>query len=268
MRARVALRERTLLDVLDLAVRFCAAHAGAYARVALAVLVPAWALSWAIAQAGGWWLGWVSAVVLAAFADAPFVALASRLVFEDDVRAVDVLGAGLRAVPRLAIARAAQGVALAASALVLALPWLYLGPMLLFCVEVIVLERTGVSATLVRAHRIASARFGAALAAMVWLLTLRVAAALVADVAGREILGSVLEIAQPPPALHVGGSWIALLGWWMVVPLAATARFFMYLDIRTRTEGWDIQTRFAAIAARTDLLPHAVDVARGQGVLS
>ena len=32
MRARVALRERPLLDVLDLAVRFCAAHAGAYAK--------------------------------------------------------------------------------------------------------------------------------------------------------------------------------------------------------------------------------------------
>ena len=32
MRARVALRERALLDVLDLAIRFCAAHAGPYAE--------------------------------------------------------------------------------------------------------------------------------------------------------------------------------------------------------------------------------------------
>ena len=30
----------------------------------------------------------------------------------------------------------------------------------------------------------------------------------------------------------------------------ATARFFLYLNVRTRAEGWDIQTRFAALAAR------------------
>ena len=47
-----------------------------------------------------------------------------------------------------------------------------------------------------------------------------------------------------------GGSWLALAGWWSALPLLATARFFVYLDIRTRSEGWDIQTRFAAIAAR------------------
>ena len=126
--------------------------------------------------------------------------------------------------------------------------------MLLFGVEVIVLERTRLSATLVRAHRIAGARFGAALSAMVLLLALRVAAAIVADVAGRELLGGVLEVAPPPSVLRVGGSWLALLGWWTVVPLIATARFFAYLDIRTRTEGWDIQIRFAAIAARANPL--------------
>ena len=123
MRARVALRERALLDVLDLAVRFCAAHARPYGKLALAVLAPAWVASWVIAQAGGWWLGWTAVLALSAFADAPFVALASRLVFEDDVRVADVLGASLRAAPRLAIARAAQAMALIASALVFGLPW-------------------------------------------------------------------------------------------------------------------------------------------------
>jgi hypothetical protein len=264
MRARVALRERTLLDVLDLAVRFCSAHAGAYAKVSLAVLAPGWVLSWAVARAGGWWLGWDVALVVSAFADGPFVALASRLVFEDDVRIVEVLGAGLRAVPKLFVARIAQIVALVVSLLVLGLPWFYLGPTLLFSVEVIVLERTELATTPVRAHRIAGARFGTALSAMVLLLTLRIAAAMVADVAGREILGGMLEIAPPPSAFRVGGSWLALLGWWVVIPLAATARFFTYLDIRTRTEGWDIQTRFAAIAARASGVSGA---ARGEGAV-
>ncbi len=252
MRARVVLRERPLLDVLDLAVRFCAANPGAYAKLAHALLVPAWAASRAIARAAGWWIPRASAAPHAAQADAPFVVLATRLVIEDDVRTRDVLGAGVRALPRLAGARAAQVAALGASALMLGLPWLYLGPALLFCVEVLVLERAGLGATLVRAHRIASARFGVALPAMLLLVTLRVAAALVADVAGREVLRGVLEIRPPASAFRVGGSGLALLGWWVVVPLAATARFFAYLDIRTRTEGWDIQTRFAAIAARAN----------------
>ena len=29
----------------------------------------------------------------------------------------------------------------------------------------------------------------------------------------------------------------------------ASARFLVYLVVRTRSEGWDIQTRFAALAA-------------------
>jgi hypothetical protein len=41
-----------------------------------------------------------------------------------------------------------------------------------------------------------------------------------------------------------------MLGLFAQVPYLATARFFLYLNVRTRAEGWDIQTRFAAIAAR------------------
>ena len=75
---------------------------------------------------------------------------------------------------------------------------------------------------------------------------------MLADVAGREILKSVLEMKPPPSMFREGGSWLALLGWWATLPLLQTARFFVYLDVRTRTEGWDIQTRFAAIAARAE----------------
>ena len=68
--------------------------------------------------------------------------------------------------------------------------------------------------------------------------------------AGRELLGSLFEVRPPPSIFREGVSTLALLGFWMVLPLRATTRFFVYLDIRTRTEGWDIQTRFAALAAR------------------
>jgi hypothetical protein len=84
---------------------------------------------------------------------------------------------------------------------------------------------------------------------------LPIGAALVADVAGREVLGEVLEIQSPPSVFKAGGSLLALLGAWASLPLLVTARFFVYLDIRTRTEGWDVQTRFAAIAARAQPSP-------------
>jgi hypothetical protein len=213
------------------------------------VLVPAFFASWTVARIGGWWLGWAAALGIGAFADAPFVALASRLVFADQVRTSAVLRAGLTALPQIAVARMVQALALAISLGMLAVPWIYLGTVMLFVVEVIVLEQSSIGSSLARTQRVAKAHFGAAIVAMILLLLLPPGAALLADAAGREVLQEVFEVRAPPSALRDGGSWLALLGWWSSVPFVATARFFLYLDIRTRTEGWDIQTRFAAIAA-------------------
>jgi hypothetical protein len=250
MRARVTLRERNLLDVFDLAIRFCIVHAGAYAKLSVFVLVPSFAVSMAAAQLGGWWMGWTVAVVVAAFATTPFVALASRLVFADAVGTREALGIAMRAVPALLIIRFLQLLALAASSLMVFLPWLWLGTILLFVAEVVVLEQASIGASFGRAQRIASAHFGSVAGTMLAMLLVPVSAAMLADVAGREVLQTVLEIRPPPSLFHEGGNWLALAGFWIVVPLMTTARFFAYLDVRTRTEGWDIQTRFAAIAAR------------------
>jgi hypothetical protein len=248
-RARVALRERPLVDVVDLAVRFCAVHAHAYAKVALVVLVPGFGLSLAVALAGGWALGWITAIALAALADAPFVALASRLVFADRVRAREVVRLSARAMPGIVAARATQLVALAGCCLLAGLPWLWIGPHLVFVVEVLVLEQPRVRGAVRRAIRIGKARFGEALSAMVLLLLVRLAFTAFADLAGGEVLTGLLELKAPPSMFVAGGSWLALAGWWCAVPLCASARFLVYLDVRTRTEGWDIQTRFAALAA-------------------
>ncbi len=199
-RARVALRERPLIDVVDLAIRFCASHA-------------------------------------------------SRLVFSDDARARDALRASRRALPGIALARTVQLLALLACSLLGGLPWLWAGPRLFFVIEVLVLERPGAVASLARAARLAKARFGEALSALLLFLLARLACAIFADLAGREVLVELLEVRPPPSAFVAGGSWLALAGWWSAVPLVASARFLVYLDVRTRTEGWDIQTRFAAIAA-------------------
>lgn len=252
MRARITLRERPLLDVFDLAVRFCAVHAGVYARLAAAVTLPGFALSWGAERLGGWWLAWPVTVAATAFGTAPFVALASRLVFEDGVRAREALAMALRATPKLAAIRFVQLLGLGASLLMAGLPWLWLGTVLVFVVEVVVLEQSPLAATLGRTVRVAQAHLSSAGSTMFILLLGPACAAMLADVAGREILETILEIKPPETMFRAGGSVLALAGWWSVLPVLSTARFFAYLDIRTRTEGWDIQTRFAGIAARAN----------------
>jgi len=69
-------------------------------------------------------------------------------------------------------------------------------------------------------------------------------------VGGRAFIGELLQFRPPAPAWTAGGSVLAILGFFAIIPYVTTARFFTYLNMRTRTEGWDIQTRFAAIAAR------------------
>jgi len=251
IRSRVALRERSLLDVLDLAVRFCATHARKYAKLSVVVIVPAFAASCAVSWVAGWWLGWVATVIITAFAGAPFVALASRLVFADDVGVGEAIRVALRALSGIAAVRALQAVWLGLSVFLFGLPWLWMGTILLFVVEVLLLERQGgIGEALRRSQRIASARLGPALVTMLLLVAVPIATAMVADIAGREVLGWLLEIVPPSSMFRQGGSWLAMAGWWATVPLCSTARFLVYLDIRTRTEGWDIQTRFAAIAMR------------------
>lgn len=247
-RAHVALRERPLIDVLDLSLRFCVAHAGPYAKMSLLTIAPAFGVSWAVARSFGWLPGWLVALALASLLDGPFVALASRLVF-GEARVRDVVRTAAAVTPRLAVARLVQGLAFLLSSGLVGVPWLWFGSVLLFVPEVIVLERASLAGAWGRAHAIANARLGAATAAMLLLSSLVVVSVVLTDLAGRELQG-LLELRSAPSIFREGGSTLALVGFWWVLPIRVTTRFFIYLDIRTRAEGWDIQTRFAALATR------------------
>jgi hypothetical protein len=91
---------------------------------------------------------------------------------------------------------------------------------------------------------------GEALVALVLLVLLHGVACVAADGGGRALIAALLEAKAPEAMWTEGWSVLSLLGFWLFVPYVATARFFVYLDVRTKTEGWDIQTRFVALAAR------------------
>jgi hypothetical protein len=250
MHARVALRERSLLDIVDLTVRFFATNARAYARLALVVLIPVFLMSLGLAHVGGWAWAWFGTLAVATLVEAPFTSLASRLVFEEKVRVRDAVVAAARALPSLIGARILQILAIGMAAMLVLFPVFWASAVLSFVVEVIVLERSGTMAAFGRSSRIANTQLGEAVAATLLLAVLPVASVLLCDIAGREMLEGIFEVRPPPPVWHSGGGWLALLGFWAAAPIVATARFFVYLNFRTRSEGWDIQTRFAAIAVR------------------
>lgn len=248
--ARIAVRNRPLLDVFDLAVRFVAVHAAAYARIAAAVLVPGAALTFALGEGVSWWVGWPFAILTASVAHTPFTIYASRVVFEEGVTVKSVLSASLRSLPGLALARFMQFACIAIGLAFFVVPAAWVGATLLYLGEAFSLERGGAMQAFSRTQRLAGAAFGDAMLGVGLLVTLHAAAALLGDVAGRSALDGLFATTPPEPVWSRGGSLLATLGFWCFVPYAATVKFLLYLNVRTRTEGWDVQTRFAALARR------------------
>jgi len=254
VRARVALRHRPYSDVLDLALRFVVVHWKLYAKVALVTVLPGILGTWLIVGPldAGWIWGWCIGVTWALFAQIPFTILASRLVFEDEVRPPDVVWAGLREAPRIPGLRILPLTAMTLAFTMLFVPAVWVAIIFCFSTEVLLLERATVGGTLGRSQRVAQSDFGESLLMVVLGLTTTAGGVFLADYAGRAIIEELLQFRGPASIFVAGGSVLGLIGLFGVVPYVATARFFTYLNIRTRAEGWDIQTRFAALAARAD----------------
>jgi hypothetical protein len=247
--AKIALRDRTLLDVLDLALRFMVAHWRAFTKMSAVVTVPCFLVTWQVALHWGWYAGWASAFVLSGFAEAPYVALASRLVFDERVRTREALLVTLRALPRLTLLRVLQLASIGAASFFFLVPGIWLAALFFFGTEVVVLERASATGSVGRLQRLGTGYFGDVVMALLSLSLLYVLAIALGDATGHAILEELLQIRLRPSAGELGGP-IALLSAWLAVPTLTVARFFVYLNLRTRREGWDIQTRFAAIAAR------------------
>ena len=253
LRARVAFRDRAFIDVMDLALRFLAVHWRLYAKVAAVVLVPAFAVTLVAAYGSAdWWTGWAVAFLVSFVAQVPFTLLASRLVFQETVSARVVLRAAARELPRILLMRMLWLFPIAMGSLFLIVPAGLLAGMFLFVDEVMILERSRVVPAFGRSWRISSSAVDNALLGVLMVTLLPLIAVLFADVGGRAFISDLLQFRSPAPLWAKGGSVLALLGWFGVIPYVTTARFFAYLNVRTRAEGWDIQTRFAAIAARAE----------------
>jgi hypothetical protein len=250
LRARVVFRDRSFADVVDLSLRFLAVHWRSYLKVSVVSLLPALLGSIAL----GYWLGWVAAwfitLPIAIFVETPFTILASRLVFQDRVRVRDVMRSTLSDSFRLVFARSFAITCVLFGLPFLVLPGFWLATIFFFLSEVMLLERAPLGTALARAQRVSSAATSDVIIGIFFVVLAPLVAVFLADWAGRTIIGDVLMFRPPAAIWYEGGSVLGTIGLFLSVPFVATARFFLYLNVRTRVEGWDIQTRFAEIKRR------------------
>jgi hypothetical protein len=252
----IVLRPRTLAEILDLACRLCISLAfGLYTRLSAAVLLPLFAgcLALRYALSFPWAAVWVIAILTGSFVQGVFTVAVGRLLFSEEL--------GARKVFRLFLQRLGPylgmtllrgllfGAAIAPA--FLAVPFLW--PRLVFVHEASLLEGAGPSEAIRRSSRFASGRGPSVFGALLALLFTQAGFVIVAELLGHGLVEQVLQLGKPfGSLLQSGGSPYALAGYFLSIPYVATARFLDYVDARTRSDGWDIQLRFMAIAARDE----------------
>jgi len=241
----VVLRPRSLAEVLDLTCRVGTSIAlGLYVRLGLLVLLPVFAGGLALRFAAGWsfWLVLLLAFAVGTILQGIFTIAIGRLLFADTLTARQVLRtfAG-RLFSYLGALTLARGMLVAS----LGIGW----PWLLFVHEASLLESASAVPSVQRSGRFARGRVGEVLGFALVLLLAQAAFVLVAELLGQGLVADLLQLGKPFGALFKdGGSPFALAGLLASFPFVATARFLRYVDLRTRSDGWDIQLRFTAIA--------------------
>jgi hypothetical protein len=246
---RVTLRPRDPLEVFDLTLRFLGAEWRAFGRLAVIWVVPVWlaASIGAIVGEGtpfSLLIPWLGGGVVRA----PFTLLAGRLLFAETVP----LGALHRDLARRAgggaLLHVAQAVGVGVAALLscgVAVPWAMAA--LLFASEVALLEQVPAWRGVRRTLRLAQGHYarmvvgtGVMAAVVVW-------SVVVAEASAQALVENVLQLGVPFGLAQEGRVTPGVLaGALFVQPLIAVYRLFLYVDCRTRGEGWDLQVGLRA----------------------
>jgi hypothetical protein len=252
--AMVVLRPRTLSEVLDLTCRFCLSIAlRLYLKLFACVLLPCFAGCLLLRYMLEWsWLSvWMVAIAWGTVIQGVFTAAAGRLLFAESAGVRQVLG-GFRSrlFPYLGSLLMSR-LFMAAAFLVAFVPVFFAWTRMLFLYEASLLEGAKAYDALLRSTRFVRGRGMEAFLVLLSLLLAQGAAIVATEFLGDALLDDVLLLGKPLGALFTdGGSPMALLGFLLSIPYVATARFLSYIDSRTRNDGWDIQVRFMAIAAK------------------
>jgi hypothetical protein len=244
---RIVLRPRGPLEVFDLALALLRTHPGPFlALIGWAVVPATLLLSLLCWTTDGSLLLAFAPCLLAPVIHAPATVLAGRILFSEDATLKEALSElGGRLVPlALAwgqIAVTTLGVLLTCGLLIL------LSPAVAWVTETALLERIGAARGLRRSVRLASHAAMHALAAAVGWVAITIWGGIVGEASGQGIVSFVLQLGTPFGALTEGQAtpWL-LAGMLVVQPIYAVWRLLLYIDARTRAEGWDLQVGLRA----------------------
>jgi len=245
---RIALRPRGPLEVLDLGMALMHARALPILKLLVLLVGPLFGLCLALC----WFFeGHVALLLLplvaAPFLQAPFTVLTGRLLFSDEVSLWTVFTGVFRAAPQLLAAWVAELLGWVFTLGSCGYGGLVVQPALLYFTETALLERVGPGRGLRRSLRLAGGHVGIAVVGaasrwgfMAWF-------ALVSEATGQLLVGFVLQLGEPFGGLQYGDvTPYLLLGLLVSQPIHAIYRILLYVDVRTRLEGWDLQVGLRA----------------------
>lgn len=256
----VAVRERTLPELFDLAVQMCRRHALNLALLAIAGAAPCAALDWLLLSGApdDTWLPLVWLVVLlvaqAPLATAPITAYLGEAMFNHRPTVRGALAAAGRRWWPLLVLALMRGLAPALAVLLFSevgdgAPGLVLLVLLMFypahAVEVVLLERQPLRSSLYRANQLMSSWRSEAVSHLMVATVVVVAGCLVSAHAGAQLINLLfwkwIEGGDWQLWFHPGLSLLAGLLPWPFIAYLAVVRFLAYIDLRTRREGWEIE---------------------------
>lgn len=242
----VRIRERSFLEILDLALLLARRHAVACAVLGTIGALPLWALNrWLALAEWSWYLqAWVYALELP-LASAPMTLFLGQSVFVERPSLTLALRELVRALPRFVFHQVlVRGLLLG---LVLAAPYVYVRRT--YNGEVVLLE-SGRSSDL--AKRSAGLHTGqAALIGARWLgsLVYGAFAAAAVSIAAATLSRTFQGRFGPPEVTAATFTGVeAELAFWAVGGFLAVVRLLAYLDLRVRREGWEVELRLRAAA--------------------
>jgi hypothetical protein len=246
-RTLIQIRERSFLDLMDLALLVVRRRPGTLILAAAAGIVPFAILNqWVLNDPEADFSNWPALFYFEApWATAPLTVVLGGLMFDQPPRVLTVTGRVLRALPSFLffhlLLRGVLGIT------VLLLP--VVPGRLWFSSEVILLEKTGGLRALRRCAQLSTDRFGfffrQALAQLGFGLTFALCFWVGTGAALSALFKRSLTWEQP-----LRSDWSELrlqLGFWIAIAFFSVARFLIYIDQRIRTEGWELKLRLQTV---------------------
>jgi len=246
-RTLVQIRERTFLDILDLAMVVVRERPVTLGIAAVVGVAPFAALNaWLVSSAGIKVSGLIPLLLMEVpWATAPLTMALGGMMFGERPSADRMLRTFLRSIPSMLL----HHVVVRGFLVLIPLLYFLIPARLAFLDEVILLERIGIWSALRRGavlclHRggelfgqwLAQLFFGAAFVACFWLGT---------EALARALTQSELTWEQP------GASDLLDLRFhgavWLAIAFFGVVRFLTYIDQRIRLEGWEVKLRLRAV---------------------